>query len=465
MNTSAAIKVLLALIWVNGIGLTSVHAAESPPGVIGKSDWLFYRHEISSAADSAMVDVSVDLIQRFNKVLSANGISMTVAMVPLKMRIYSEYLPDDIKVNDYLKGNYERIGKALQAGRVDIVDLNSAFLNSPKRNSPSPLFYRLDTHWAPAGALVAAEAVKASIDATPGLKALLGTIPEEKYELVNARRQNSKARDLTEQLPPNSPILAFEQVTPFKVSKAQASKEDLLGNRPALAITLMGSSYSSAWTGFPEALRYTLQRDLLSVSVGADQGSWVGLETYLRDDAFQTQPPKLMIWEMPERDMRAPPDYKYRDARYISNNTEWLLRVSALVQSSCKPSGVTTRFSATGMAANAANLKGADFSTGATSENDFIEISFDKPIEKLDYLAARVTTVGSKSVVLEASGTGATTRRFNLNVPGDDAAHVLKTPLPSSGNGYSKVRFYPGKSSGFTVQGVQLCRLPDDILR
>jgi len=228
---------------------------------------------------------------------------------------------------------------------------------------------------------------------------------------------------------------------------------------------LMGSSYSSEWTGFADALRYTLQRDILSVSVGADQGSWVGMESYLRDDAFQTQAPKLLIWEMPERDMRAPPDYKYRDARYISNNTEWLLRVSALTQRNCKPSSVAAKFAASGLAANAANLKGADFAAGATTEGDFIELGFDKPIEKLDYLVARVTATGSKSMVLEASGPGVAARRFNLSMPGDDMAHALKTPLPSAGNGYSKVRFYPGKSNGFAVQGVQVCRQPDDILR
>jgi len=465
MNTHTVRRLLFALVLANALGPAAVRSADLPPGIIGKNDWLFYRHEMSNTSDAAMTDVSMDLIQRFNRVLSANGISMAVAMVPLKMRIYSEHLPDDIKVNDYMLGNYERMKKALQAGRVDVIDLNTAFLNSPKRAGTSPLFYRLDTHWAPAGAMLAAEAVKAGVDANPALKAVLDAIPEEKYESSLARRQNSRARDLTEQLPPNSPIMAFEQVTPLKVGKAQPVKEDLLGNRPALGITLMGSSYSSGWTGFADALRYTLQRDILSVSVGADQGSWVGMESYLRDDAFQTQAPKLLIWEMPERDMRAPPDYLYRDARYISNNTEWLLRVSALTQRNCKLSTVAAKLTTAGLAANAANLKGADFATGPTNENDFIEIGFDKPIEKLDYLTARVTTTGSKSMILEASGTGVATRRLNLNMPGDDTVHALKTPLPSAGNGYSKVRVYPGKSNGFVVQGVQVCRQPDDILR
>ena len=56
------------------------------------------------------------------------------------------------------------------------------------------------------------------------------------------------------------------------------------------------------------------------------------MESYLRDDAFQTAPPKVLIWEMPERDMHAPPDYKYREARYVTSNADWLKRVTELVK-------------------------------------------------------------------------------------------------------------------------------------
>lgn len=446
---------------VHLIGMPLAYAADAPAGIIGKSDWLFYRHELSDTIDMAATDQSIDLIRRFNKVLAANGVSMAVAMAPLKMRTYSEYLPDDVKVNDYMKGNYERMSKALQAGQVNVVDINTAFLNSPKRISATPLFYRLDTHWAPAGAMVAAEAVKAAADANPALKKVLDTVPEVKLELLILRRQNSKARDLTEQLPPSSPSFTFEQVVPIGVRRLEAPKQDLLGNGPAVGVMLMGSSYSHVWTGFPDALRYTLQRDLLSVSVGADQGSWVGMESYLRDDAFQTQPPKLLIWEIPERDMRAPPDYKFRETRYVSDNTEWLLRVSALVQTSCRPSAVSARLTTAGLTAN---VKGNELAVGPTNDGDFLEVSFDKPIGRLDYFAARVANAGSKTITMEASGPMVTTRRFVLNTPGDDEMHALKAPLPSDGGGFAKVRIYPGNSTRFALQGMRVCRQPEDLL-
>lgn len=446
-------------------GVASVHGAEAP-GIVGKDDWLFYRYELSNPPDAAQTTESIALIARFNKVLAANGISMAVTMVPLKMRIYAEHLPDSIKLSDYVAGNYDSMRKSLEAAGVTVIDLNTPFLSSPKRNSDTPFFFRLDTHWTQVGAMLAAETIKAGIDATPALKKSLDATPAEVFNIsISKRPRPSKGRDLIEQLPPNSGSFAPEQFAPISVMRAQAPKEDLLGNRAPIGIAVVGSSYSRDWTGFVDGLRYTLQRDILSVAVGADQGSWVGLESYLKDDAFQAKAPKMLIWEMPERDMRAPPDYQFRDARYVSNNTEWLLRASAWVQSSCKPSSVTAKVAAAGLGAQATHVKGSDVHTGPTNDNDFIELGFDKPIDKLDYLMANVTTAGSKTVVMEASGPGVTTRRFTLNVAGDDAAHALKTPLPSSGNGFTKVRIFPGQNQSFTLQNLQVCRQPEDLLK
>jgi hypothetical protein len=68
-------------------------------------------------------------------------------------------------------------------------------------------------------------------------------------------------------------------------------------------------------------------------------------------------------------------------------------------------------------------------------------------------------------MVLEASGAGIETRWFDVPVPGDGAEHVLKTPLPSGGKGFTKLRIFPGKSSAFVFKGLQVCRQPEDLLK
>jgi alginate O-acetyltransferase complex protein AlgJ len=56
------------------------------------------------------------------------------------------------------------------------------------------------------------------------------------------------------------------------------------------------------------------------------------MEAYLKDEAFKTNKPKLIIWEIPERELRSPPSAGFRDPRYVVDNNAWLSRVTALLQ-------------------------------------------------------------------------------------------------------------------------------------
>lgn len=443
---------------------SSVFAAEASVGIVGKNQWLFYRYELSDQSDAAATDQALDLISRFNRVLAAKGIALAVAMVPLKMRIYAEHLPDQIKLNPYMTTNYERMSNLLRKSGVAVLDLNTAFLNSPKRSSSSPLFYRLDTHWSLDGAMVAAEAVKRDIESTPSLKKVFRATPEERFNLVVGKRQiPSQGRDLIGQLPSNAPDYDYEHVMPVSVVRVRPPETQLFGADSASGVALLGSSYSKDWTGFADALRYVLQRNIFSMGVGADQGSWVGMESYLRSDAFQVQTPKLLIWEMPERDMRAPPDYRFREQRYISNNIEWLLRVSALVQTDCKPSTVTAKVSQTGLGRLGSKFRDTELKTGPTNDSDYLDIEFDRALGKLDYLSVIATGQGSSSWVAEGSGSGATERKFIVEVNGDGTRYPIRTPFPSNGNGFTKVRLFPGKSGGISLQQLQVCRQPSNL--
>jgi alginate O-acetyltransferase complex protein AlgJ len=454
-------KCLSAACFVGAVGMVSVHGSESL-GIVGKNDWLFLRSELSSPAEAPGKTETISLIGRLNKVFAANGVNMVVTVVPAKARLYAEHLPDTIKLHDYMLSNYESITKALQAAGVAVIDLNTLFMSSPLRNSDPYLFYRLDGHWNFTGAKLAADTLKAGLDANPVLKSALNATSEVAFQRnVEKRKRPSKAGDLIALVPPNSGTFAPEQVTWVRVIRTQEQNE---ANRMPIGITVQGSSFSQDWTGFVDALRFVLQRDILNVSVPAHIGSWVGMESYLSSDAFQNNVPKLLIWERPEYTMRAPPNFQYQDPRYVSNNTEWLLRASAWAQANCKPSTVTAKLMPVGLAARATNSNDESIVTGATSDNEFIELNFDKPIQKLDYLAARVTVAGSKILTLEASGAGEATRRFTLNYPGDEAPHALKAPLPTNGRGFTKLRIYPGKSQSFGLQGLKVCRQPEDLL-
>jgi hypothetical protein len=79
------------------------------------------------------------------------------------------------------------------------------------------------------------------------------------------------------------------------------------------------------------AVTVILAKSMLNISIPVDQSPWVGMEAHLNDEAYKTTPPKLIIWEIPERELRSPPSAKFRDARYQIDHTEWQSRIAALL--------------------------------------------------------------------------------------------------------------------------------------
>jgi alginate O-acetyltransferase complex protein AlgJ len=327
-------KLVIATVLSAGFGLPLAQAQGYQPIVGGPNgDWLFTPFEFASQSDAQDTQATIQLLEKSNALFARSGIALAVAIVPSKIRIHGEQLPATNPLDAYSAGKYDNIVKALTAAGVNVINLNQAFLASPHRQSDTPLFLRLDTHWSPSGAMLAAETIKAGIDATPSLKTALAATPEEKFSLAWAKgKSNTRSRDMVRLMPVGTPAYPPEQILNFKVSKTSANQTGLLGSGDNVGITAIGSSYTNKNTGYPDALRYTLQRELLDISLPVDQGPWYGMDAYLRDEAFKTKKPKLIIWEIPEREFRSPPNYKHRDARYVMDNNEWLSRITSLLK-------------------------------------------------------------------------------------------------------------------------------------
>jgi alginate O-acetyltransferase complex protein AlgJ len=327
-------KIILAAALAAGFSLPSVYAQGYQPIIGGKNgDWLFTPYEFALQSDAQDTQATIQMLEKANALFANSGIALAVVIVPSKVRIHADQLPPSHPLDAYTAGKYDNIVKALTAGGVTVINLNQAFLASPLRQSDTPLFLRLDTHWAPSGAMLAAETIKAGIDAAPALKAALAATPAEKFDLTWAKQKsNTRARDLVRLMPAGAPAFPPEQILNFKVTKASASQAGLLGGGDNVGITVIGSSYTNKNTGYPDAIRYNLQRELLDISLPVDQGPWYGMDSYLRDEAFKTRKPKLIIWEIPEREFRSPPNNKYRDPRYVIDNNEWVSRITGLLK-------------------------------------------------------------------------------------------------------------------------------------
>jgi alginate O-acetyltransferase complex protein AlgJ len=426
--------------------LTGTATAQST-GFIGKNDWLFYRYEFAKPDDAADTDASLKLLAKFNRQLARNGVALALLLVPSKIRIYADYLPPDSKLDAYTNGKYDAALQRLRAQGVAVVDLNSAFLNSPVRTSDTPLFLRLDTHWAPAGALLAAQTLRTEIDKQPKLVQAWQAAPAVPYQLQWAKQKvNKPERDLIRQLPKGAPEFAMEQVLPFKVSRENASGADLLKEADQVAVTVIGSSYSNSATGYPDAVRYTLQRDLLDISIPVLRGPWVGMENYVQDAAFQRSAPALLVWEIPERELRSPPNYRFREARYISDNQEWLLRASAWVQRECQAAGQA--------AGNEISKKEIDA--------QHLRLGFNPPLGPLDYLELSLPTKHARNFHLEAANPSGSTRKWTQAANDDEAGAKLKLAMPLLEHGVSQLTVEANEVA--SAQQWRVCRLPADLM-
>ena len=325
--------VLGAFFMALAVGSACTQAAETVPVLVGKNEWLFTPYEFAVASDAGDTQAVIQLLEKTNKMFARKGIALALVIVPSKIRIHADQLPGNKPLDGYTADKYENAVKALRAGGVNVINLNQPFLNSTHRTSDTPLFLRLDTHWSPSGAMLAAETLKTTIDSTPALKAALAATVDVPYSLTWAtKRSNTRARDLVRQLPKEEQTFGPEQTLPFKVARVAVSQAGLQGAGDSVGITVIGSSYTNKNTLYPDAIRYTLQRDLLDISIPVDQGPWVGMEAYLKDEAFIANKPKLIIWEIPERELRSPPNAKFRDARYIIDNNDWSARIGSLLK-------------------------------------------------------------------------------------------------------------------------------------
>jgi alginate O-acetyltransferase complex protein AlgJ len=330
MNKRLFHKAVLSAAVANLFALSGAVAQDGSTVVIGKNnDWLFTKYEFADQSDAGDTQATIALLDKTNKLLQSKGVALAVVIVPSKVRIHSEQLPADKPLDSYTGNKYDNIVKSLQGAGVNVVNLNTPFMNSPHRSSDTPLFLRLDTHWSHTGAMLAAETIKAAIDATPSLKAALASTQEEKFDANWSKAKvNQRARDLVRLLPATAQSYPVEQAMQFKAVRMKESQAGLLGD-DKVGVTVIGSSFSNKNTAYPDAIRFVLQREVLDISIPVDQGPWVGMDTYLKDDAFKTRQPKLIIWEIPEREFRSPPNYKFRDPRYQIENAAWLDRITA----------------------------------------------------------------------------------------------------------------------------------------
>lgn len=270
----------------------------------GCGQWLFISDELKlnrHAADNARA--KADAVIALRDALKQRGIELLVSVVPDKSRIAASQLCDlprpasfDARVRDW--------AAVLSGAGVAVLDLAPAL-----QPLGADAFLRLDTHWSEAGAQAAAVAIGRKVSdlgftATPTRSFTISQPPPAPRpgDLVRLAGLDW----LPQRLQPAQELAvtsAISEHTPDADSSGD-SLDDLFGDDNLPNVALIGTSFSrnSNFAGF-------LQQALAAPvgNFGKDGGEFSGAATaYFNSPAFTQTPPKLVIWEIPERDLQTP---------------------------------------------------------------------------------------------------------------------------------------------------------------
>ena len=259
--------------------------------VVGQDGWLFsaeeYRRPEGSAENlAANLAVAAEAARR----LEAEGIALTVAVVPAKAEIYADRV--GVPVPAHRAETYAAFLDGLAAAGLTVVDLGPAMAAA---RPEAPVFMSRDTHWSPFGAEAAARAVAG---------VLAGEVVLEPAEVTRIALPGLDHRgDLTRFTPVGGfrDVLGLgdERVVPFGAEVAAGA--DALFGDSQIPVVLVGTSYSAQeqWS-FAPALSLALEVDVLNLA--EEGGGPVGpMRAFLDGLDDMESLPLAVVWEWPAR--------------------------------------------------------------------------------------------------------------------------------------------------------------------
>ena len=243
-------------------------------------------------ADSAKsAQFRAELAAKLNDSLKARGIRLLMVVVPDKTRIESTHL---CGLNRSRLFENRLVNWLATVNSSGVATLN---LTSTLSALPGERYYRTDTHWNEAGANASASAVADDL-AKLGW-ATLASASEVVLNPVLVTRSGDLVHLAGLDGLPASLRPKLEQVQSTKVTPVAVASDDLFGDAGLPSIALIGTSYSRN-ANFLPFLEHHLGEPVANLA--RDGGDFAGAATSYFDGAtFRDNPPKVVIWEVPER--------------------------------------------------------------------------------------------------------------------------------------------------------------------
>ena len=292
-------------------GVSWVIAGDLGPRVRrGAPGWLFLSDELTvhelPQLNSAQRKADVLKVQ---KTLAAKGIELLVVVVPDKTRIEASQLGSLHRPSAYNQRASQWVSELKLAG-VQALDLTDTLTVFKQKNSAA--FLKSDSHWTEQGAEAAAIAVSAEVR-----RMKIVATPAQSL-VIDKRIESQRPGDLIRlagvdwldgALQPQQDVA---QETSFKVDvraasglgsgatqTASAQNDDLFGDADLPNVVVIGTSFSRT-SNFVSFIEKELKAKVANLARSGGDFSGA-MNAYLASVAFKKTPPKIVIWEIPER--------------------------------------------------------------------------------------------------------------------------------------------------------------------
>ncbi len=273
---------------------------------VGRHDWLFLTEELRPFPDAdEAVRARIASLKHVQDALASRNIGLLVALVPDKARVLRAEM--DGPRSAQAEARYPELLRRLAVAQVPTVNLFDALsgARAATDRDAGPLYYRTDTHWNQPGAAAAARAIAAAIktplDRTHAFRTTAD--PAETAwagDLLRLMSLEHVPDNLPVKLRPPADRQHVEQTAPV----AAVAVKNMLDDGPAIEVALLGSSYSVN-ANFAGRLAEAIRAPIGNFAQ-AGGGFASAARVYFGGATFRESPPKLVIWEIPERVMGQP---------------------------------------------------------------------------------------------------------------------------------------------------------------
>jgi len=280
-----------------GLFRWGVFGSGGPQVRVGCDGWLFLNEEFRPWPDAdAVMAERVEAVARIRDRLAAQDIALIVAVVPDKGRVHGDQLCG-APLSTQAAARYDLLLAALSAKNLAPVSLLQPLQALAARQDA---YWRTDTHWNQDGAAVAARAIAAraqgvNLDRPGGFT----TVREAALTPGPADLLRLMGLDIL----PDGLRPAIDRQHLARTAEPETAG-GLLDDAGAPQVALIGSSYSVN-ANFHGALQEALGAKVTNLA-RAGGGFSGAASDYLGGATFRESPPRLVIWEIPERVISQP---------------------------------------------------------------------------------------------------------------------------------------------------------------